>query len=151
MFASTHNRITVSNTAYIFHSAILIIGAHHMINFSKRISCSEILLVKIESCLRHSKYHFVFQVFCETLAHKNPLRNVHRIVISVNFIRACTKSIQISADARSLLVFVKTTSITVLCNYIQIISGSLYIVEFYYVLAFVRYLLQGYYFIFKQF
>lgn len=106
LFASTHDRVTVCDAPYVFHSAILVVRAHDVVYLGEGVTGPKILLVKIKSRFCDPEHHFVSQVLCKTLPHKNSLGDVHSIIILVDLVRTGTDTVQISTDAGSLLVFV---------------------------------------------
>jgi len=108
LLASTHDRVTVSNAPYIFHSAVLVIWAHDVVYLGEWIAGSKIFLVEINSRFCNPEHHFIPQIFSKTLPHKNSLREIHSIIILINLVRAGADAVQVSANARSLLVFVHT-------------------------------------------
>jgi len=111
MLLRAHDIIWVGDATHIFHCTILVIWAHHVVNFAERISSAKVLLVKVKSSLSDAENVLVAQVLNKWLSDEDSLRHIHRIKVLKDFIRTSTDGIQVCWNARSCLELID-------CNYI---------------------------------
>ena len=52
-----------------------------MIDFSKRVASSKTFLVKVDSGLSDAKKKLIPQILNHRLSTKDPLRNIHRVIV----------------------------------------------------------------------
>ena len=105
-FLPAHDSISICDAPNIFHGSILVVWAHHVIEFGERISGAEVALIEIQRRLSDAEHELVAQVLDEGLAHKDALGHVHRVKVLEHLVGAGTNGVQVGRDLGCLLELV---------------------------------------------
>lgn len=107
MLTAAHNGVTVSDAAHVFHSTVLVVRAHDVIDLAEGVPLTEMLLIVVNRCFCDAKEQLVAQVDEERLTNIDTLRRVHGVVIFKHFVRAGAHCIQVSRDPGRLLKLIR--------------------------------------------
>ena len=93
MLLRAHDLVRVCDAANIFHGAIFVVRAHHVINLRERIPGSKVLLVEVQSRLCDPKDQLVPQILHEGLPNEDSLWHIHWVIVLKHQVGTCTDGV----------------------------------------------------------
>ena len=92
---TAHDVVGVSDAADIFHGAVFVVGAHHVVNLGERISRTKVPLIEVQRRFCDAEHELMTKVLDERLSDEDALRHIHRVVIFEHLIWASADGVEI--------------------------------------------------------